>query len=102
MVPEDTMVGTNECNDECNSLCITESDYEAIKDGIILRMEDTIIYGDVIWTANFSTEYIYDGIWLDKSDVKYVGFTVGTSDGKIPRFTDNTMVGVADSSKLGK
>ena len=45
---------------------------------------------------------IYDRIRVDNSDGKYERFLVGTSDGTTFGLIENTMIGVADSSKLGK
>ena len=53
-------------------------------------------------TENCSPDSISDGIRLDKSDGNSEGFIVVTSDGETPGAIDNTMICVADSSKLGK
>ena len=56
-----------------------ESDYEGIKEGIIIGLKDNIIDADVIWTSNGSGDSISDGIRLDEYDGNSEGFTVGIS-----------------------
>ena len=102
LAPEDTTVGTNEFINEYDSLGITESDSEGIKKGFLLVLKDNIIDGDVLWTANVCYEYISDFIRLDSSGGNSEVLTVGTYDGEIPGLIDNTILGVADSSKPGK
>ena len=48
LVPEDTMVGTNEFSDEYESLGMTYSDSEGIKEGFLLELKDHIIDCDVL------------------------------------------------------
>ena len=48
LVPEDTIVGTNEGCVECNSLSIAESDSKGIKEVYLLGLKDKIIDDDVI------------------------------------------------------
>ena len=63
-------------------------------------MKDKIIGCDVKVPANVSPDSIYDGIRLENSYGNSEGFIVGTSEGKTMGLIDNTMLCVADSSKL--
>ena len=62
-------------------ISINEPDYEGIKELILLGLNNKIIDGDVLWTANGSPASIYYGTRLDKFDGNSEGSTVGTSDG---------------------
>ena len=102
LVPEDTMFGNNECSNECNSLGITESKSEGIKEGPLLGLKDNIIDGDVIWGTVVSPEWKCKGIRVENPDGNSKGFLFGTAEGETLGLIDNTMLGVTDSSKLGK
>ena len=81
---------------------ITESESEVIKEGPLLGLKDKIIEGDVLWGTVGSLEWKYEGIRVEKLDGKSKRVQVVTSDGETLGFIDNTMLGINDSSKLGK
>ena len=89
-------------SNECNSLSTTESDSENIKKELLLVMKDKLFDSDVLWISNGSPDSISDGTSLENSDGNSEGFTVGAYDCEKPGLIDNTILGVANSSKLGK
>ena len=68
----------------------------------LLGFKDIIIDGDVCWGTVGSPEWKFNGLIVDNSDVNSQVFRVGTSDGATLGLIDNTMLSVADYSKLGK
>ena len=81
---------------------ITESKSEGIKGGALLGLKDNIIDGGVLWVTVGSPQWKFDGIRVEKPDGKSKGFSFGTAEGETLGLIDNTMLGVADSSKLEK
>ena len=81
---------------------ITESNYEGIKEGPLLRFNYTIIGGDVLWVTVGYPEWKFEGIRVDNPDVNSKIFPVVTSDGEPIGLIDKTMLGIDDSSQLGK
>ena len=70
--------------------------------GDLLGLKDNIIDGDVIWGNVGSPEWKFDGIRVDNPDGNSKGFLFGTAEGETLGLIDNTMLGVADYSKLEK
>ena len=61
-------------------------------------MEDNIIDGGELLTAEGYPDLVFDGIWVDNSGRKSDGFPVGGFDGATLGFSDSSMLGVSDSS----
>ena len=65
-------------------------------------MKDNIIDGDVLWGTVGYPEWKCEGIRVENPNGNTQMFLVGTSEVETLGLIDNTMLGVADSSKLGK
>ena len=94
------MLTNNENFVECNSIGITESDCEGIKDRTLLGLKENIIQDDMLWGTVVFPGWKCEGIRVDNPDGKSIIFQVGTSDGTKIGLIDNTMISIADSSKL--
>ena len=80
---------------------IAESNSELIKDGHLLRLQDTIIDDDVLWGTVGSPEWKCEGIRVDSPDGTSKISPIVTYDNEPLGLIDNTMLGIADSFKLG-
>ena len=90
----------NEVYVELYSIGITESYSEEIKEVTLFLLKDNIIDSDVLQAPVVFTDSVSDGIWVDNSDGKYERFTVVTYSSATLVLIDNTILIVANSSKL--
>ena len=99
-ITKDIIIDSNESCVEWKSLGINDWDSKVIKEKLIFEYKYNIIDGDKLLTTEGSPELIYDGIRVDNSGGKSDGFPVEASYGATLRFSDSSILDVADSSKL--
>ena len=94
------MLGSNERWVECKSLGINNWDFEEFKEQPLLGYKYNSIYGDELLTTEGFPDLISDGICLDNSGGKSNGFPVRESYGATLGFSDSSILGVANYSKV--
>ena len=101
-IPEDDILGTNVGNDEYNSSGESKYAAEVTKEWPELVLKDNIKADNKIWNKVGSIDYSYDRKRVYSSDIYTEGFSVGSSDDATLEKVDIKMLGVADTSKLGR
>ena len=85
---------------ECTSLGIFEGDYGLVKEPTLLELKDNIKGVNKIWTTVAYYESVSDSIRVDMFNKNYDVILLVIYDSSKLSLSDNTMIGVADSSKL--
>ena len=83
-------------------LGITEPESGRIKEVTSLEFKNKIINVDILWDTGGYIQFIFDGISEGHSDGNSVLVSAYTSKGETIVLIEKTLLGVADSSKLGK